>query len=241
VLYQLKRFLLKPYVWYQRLGNKDRAPMGIQILEVYSYSPAIKRFFRDSARLQLLFKHNLNADSIVFDVGGFRGEWAEKIIDRYDSHVHIFEVMPRFIEQIEEKYQDNEKITVHPFGLFNANCSQELSVKGPGSSLFNATTADGRQAQTVTVALRDIKEVMDEIAVERVDLLKINIEGAEFPLLKRMIETNLFEHFNDIMIQYHEFAPNPHWQRYMINRALKKTHKRVWNYPFVWEKWSRNN
>ena len=80
---------------------------------------------------------------------------------------------------------------------------------------------------------------MDEMGDKKISLLKINIEGAEFPLLKRMIETKLIDRFDDIMIQYHEFVPNANWQRFIINRKLKETHARVWNYPFIWEKWSR--
>ncbi len=243
MLYSIKRALLKPYVWIQRTRHKDDSPIGIEIIkvyEVYSYSPNIKRFVQDTAKHQPLLNHELSSDSTVFDVGGFTGDWSGKIHQRYNSTIHIFELLPNYISQLEQKFSGNPKIVIHPYGLLDIDTTESMEINGPGSSLYRGKKGERGQPRLTQVQLRDIKGVMDEIKLNNIDLLSINIEGAEFPLLKRMIEADLIKRFEHIMIQYHEFAPHAHWQRYRINKALMKTHTRVWNYPFIWEKWSRH-
>ena len=154
--------------------------------------------------------------------------------------MHIFEALPGYIEHIQEKFATNRKVKVHPYGLFERDTSETLTVVGPGSSLYNSRSNGDQKPNSVNVQLRDIKGVMDEIGAERIDLLKINIEGAEFPLLKRLIDAGYLHRFDHIMVQYHEFAPYANWQRFVINKRLAESHHRVWNYPFVWEKWSIN-
>jgi hypothetical protein len=68
--------------------------------------------------------------------------------------------------------------------------------------------------------------------------MKINIEGAEFPLLERMIETELLKQVDCFMIQFHEWHPGAYHRRREIRKALRKSHKLDWDYHFVWEKWS---
>lgn len=241
MLYSLKRALLKPYVLVQRKRHRHESPMGIKILEVYSYSPTIKRFFRDSANNPLLLDHVLDEHSVVMDVGGYIGDWAEDIQQRYNPVIHVFEAHPGFIKKLAGKFIGDDKVIVHPYGLWHRNATEQLSQKGPGSSLYQSPAAKDLHPQPMEVVLRDISEVMAAGDLEQVDLIKINIEGAEFPLLKRMLDAGLVARCNHIMVQYHEFAAKAYWQRFQINRALGRTHDRVWNYPFIWEKWSRKS
>ena len=34
----------------------------------------------------------LDSDSVVLDVGGYHGDWAEKIVTEFDSNVYVFEI-----------------------------------------------------------------------------------------------------------------------------------------------------
>ena len=76
-------------------------------------------------------------------------------------------------------------------------------------------------------------------AGDGVDLMKINIEGSEFPLLERMIDCDLLGEVRCFLIQFHEWHPGAYRRRRRIQRALAKTHTKVWDYPFIWEKWQR--
>jgi hypothetical protein len=90
---------------------------------------------------------------------------------------------------------------------------------------------------SVEVQIKDIDNAWKSLALNHVDLMKINIEGAEFPLLERMIEMDLLQNVGCFLIQFHEWHPGAYHRRKNIRKALSKTHRLVWDYHFVWEKW----
>ena len=56
--------------------------------------------------------HELNSDSIVFEVGGFTGDFSSRIIERFDCYVYIFEPIMEYYEHLKLKYNLNTKIKV---------------------------------------------------------------------------------------------------------------------------------
>ncbi|MGH8977302.1 MAG: FkbM family methyltransferase, partial [Acidimicrobiia bacterium] len=72
-----------------------------------------------------------------------------------------------------------------------------------------------------------------------VDLCKVNIEGGEYDLFDRLIETVWLARIRILLIQFHEWHPNAYARRRAIRRAFSRTHDEVWDYPFVWEMWRR--
>ncbi|GBF23088.1 hypothetical protein tpqmel_0492, partial [Candidatus Gastranaerophilus sp. (ex Termes propinquus)] len=56
----------------------------------------VKRFFKDDANGSLRLNYDLCENSIVFDVGGYKAEFAKEIFCKYQSFIHIFEPVPDF-------------------------------------------------------------------------------------------------------------------------------------------------
>jgi hypothetical protein len=80
---------------------------------------------------------------------------------------------------------------------------------------------------------------MDNGSVEKIDLIKINIEGGEYELLSRLIETGLIDKINNIQVQFHEVTSTSLSEMHIIQQSLSKTHKPTYQYEFVWENWVR--
>ena len=72
-----------------------------------------------------------------------------------------------------------------------------------------------------------------------IDLMKINIEGAEYDLLEHLIENKFVENIKDIQVQFHDFVPNAEARMKNIQAGLSKTHYLTYQYPFVWENWRK--
>jgi hypothetical protein len=81
--------------------------------------------------------------------------------------------------------------------------------------------------------------VIEELGIKNIDLLKINIEGGEYSLLKRLIDSGKIMRCDTILVQYHEWIPRARRMRRKINANLAITHEVEWSYDFVWEKWKR--
>lgn len=75
---------------------------------------------------------------------------------------------------------------------------------------------------------------------EETQLVKINIEGMEYGLLKYIIDKGLIKNIVHLQVQFHQIEGQP-WQTMYGELALSlaETHKLEWRYPFVWESWQR--
>ena len=104
---------------------------------------------------------------------------------------------------------------------------------GSGSSVYR----HGKQKEAIH--FQDVVAFFAEHGIGRVDLLKVNIEGGEYEVMPRLIESGLITRIHSIQIQYHKLGP--HSERWMdaINEALSQTHLRTYRYRFVWENWRR--
>jgi FkbM family methyltransferase len=192
---------------------------------------AVKRWFRDDGDNTLRLDYPLNSDSVVWDLGGYHGDFAAQINLRFSSRVFIFEPMPRFHEQCVVRFAGNEKIQCLKFGLSDKAGWFEISDSADASSFVKGNGA-GHNAE-----LRPVTEMFDELGVNCVDLLKINIEGGEFEVLPALIDAGLIDRVRYIQVQFHNFVPGASAKRDVIRTALATTHVEMWNYPFVWESW----
>ena len=82
--------------------------------------------------------------------------------------------------------------------------------------------------------------VFEEHGIESVQLMKINIEGGEYELLERLVETGLIARVDDIQVQFHNFAADAAARMEQLQRAMRATHTPTYQYRFVWENWRRN-
>ena len=84
-------------------------------------------------------------------------------------------------------------------------------------------------------------EALAELSVSNIDLMKINIEGGELPLIKRIVEENLLVIVDQIQIQFHNFVENASEIREEFLAQVAKTHDPTSCCKFVWENWKRKS
>jgi len=197
----------------------------------------VVRWFKDKGdeKLRLNYKI-LNEHSIVFDVGGYLGDFAHDINQKYNCAVYLFEPHPVYWEYCTERFANNEKVISLNYGLSNDDGEFMLSDKVDGSSFHNPNHEfnDG-----IKCKVKEFFSVMRSLNVKNIDLMKINIEGGEYPLLDHISKENRFDVAINYQIQFHNFIKNALVMRNDINDALSKTHKQTWCYPFVWENWEK--
>lgn len=178
-------------------------------------------------------KYDLDQNSVVLDVGGFRGEWAASIFCLYDCNIHVFEPIRGYVDIIQKKFGGNPKIKVHDFGLARNTGKFSFNYLEDGTSQFKNSD------RKVEGKLVDIVQFINDNEISSVDLMKLNVEGAEYELLDRLIETGYMGMFKHVQIQFHNFVPNAISHRQQIQEKLKETHTQTYNYDFVWEGWTR--
>lgn len=191
----------------------------------------LNKWFADRGDITHRVNYDLDSNSTVLDVGGYMGDWAAKINNRYGSTIHIFEPVNKFYNTITDRFKAVSNITVHKFGLSDDNIETKISIGADASSVFKA------QGNTETIQLRSLIEFMDENDITKVDLMKVNIEGGEYDLLENIIKHGYQNRFVNVQVQFHRFVDNCESRRSGIRKSLMDTHKITYDYPFVWENW----
>jgi FkbM family methyltransferase len=189
------------------------------------------RWFSDDGDNTHRLNYDLDNKSVIFDVGGYRGDFAAKIYQKYNSNVYVFEPVKEFYKIIVDRFRDIDKIKVYNYGLSKQDGTQEISLDGDSSSVYKWSP------KRETIQLREISNAMEELSVKHIDLIKINIEGEEFPLLNHCIEKKLIPKMNNIQVQFHNFVPNAGQKRWAIRQNLQQSHDITYDYHFVWENW----
>ncbi len=109
-----------------------------------------------------------------------------------------------------------------------------LSRNDDGSSVYSSSE-EGQEF----IQLRKFSEVVEGLGIQTIDLIKLNIEGGEFPVLNDMISSGCLSKVKRLVIQFHDFYPNAEVEREAIRNDLRKTHRELWCEYFLWECWER--
>jgi FkbM family methyltransferase len=223
--YYLSRRLVNPRPFSRRQTRN--------VVSMFGFSRSIIKWFEDDAR-RLIYEHDLTSESLIMDVGGYLGRWSEEMFDRYRCRILIYEPVQQYYMELVRKFKHNPKIDVFGFGLGAKNGGLKISVRGVQSSAFLMETDDTVE----TIRIVDIVEAIAEH--KKIDLISINIEGGEYTLLERLVESGIATKFGNIQVQFHEWFPSyssSHILRQNLHKNLSETHMLTYNYPFVWENW----
>lgn len=219
------KILLKLSTILRKIANR--------LSETNEWRTKLMRWKEDEGEKFLRFNYpQLNPSSIVFDLGGYEGQWASDIYSMKKCNVYVFEPYIPFFNKIKHRFQQNQDIKVFPFGLGAEDKQDLISIDADATSTFKK---GDEQSQ---IEIRDIEDFLRKEKLEKIDLMKINIEGGEYDLLSKLLASDLAKNVSNLQIQFHDFVPNATDRMEEIQRQLAKTHELTYQYSFLWENWS---
>jgi FkbM family methyltransferase len=184
----------------------------------------------------LRLRYPLEAGSTVWDLGGYRGDFAAEMRSRYGCNVDLFEPLPALLASCVARFGADPAVRCLPYGLGRVDAELEISDAADASSFVRAD-GHGDHGKKIKTRIRALPAVWRELATERVDLMKINIEGGEYDVLTSLIDSGLIGAVRHLQIQFHTFVPDAAARRDALRTRLLATHVEEWCYPFVWESW----
>ena len=203
----------------------------INVIKDKFFNKPLKELIRIKGDETLRLNYNLNENSVVFDVGGFKGNWAKDIYSKYKCNIYVFEIVSSFLEEMQEKFKDKNKIKFFKVGLSNENEEKEIYINTASSSVY---VKKGEKEKVKFVKASDF---IKNLGIDKIDLIKMNIEGGEYGLLEDLIESGFIKKIKNIQVQFHNFVPNYKTRMNKIREQLEKTHNLSWYYKGVWENW----
>lgn len=195
----------------------------------------VKKWHEIDGENTFRLSYNLNKNSIVFDLGGYIGEWTEKIYSLYNPTIFVFEPVDKFAKIMYKKFNKNKKIKIFKFGLSNISRDVIINVDKTASSIFKK----GNNKEKIK--LINIDDFIKDNNIKIIDLMKINIEGGEYDLLDFMLDNNIVYNIRNIQIQFHKFVPNAEARMRNIQTRLKQSHKLTYQHIFINENWELKN
>jgi FkbM family methyltransferase len=173
---------------------------------------------------EIRLDHYLNENSNVFEIGGYTGNFSGEIIGKFNCNVFIFEPIKELFDGLVSKYSNNPKVRVFNYGLENFTGVKNISLLGDGSSLYSHSD------DVTEIQLRNVNEVLDELKLNKIDLIEINCEGSEYNILKELTKSNHINNIERIQIQFHFLdLVNYSNERKECQDLLSKTHNQIWD------------
>lgn len=162
-------------------------------------SHAFKAAFKQHHKwMRPIFAPMLDAESVIFDIGGHSGQYA-RLLSRIAHHGRVYSFEPssysRSILNFAIKVGGFDNIDVVPMGLGEAKGTLTLTtpVKSYGTFKYGlahmgegATNGSSHHEQ---VALTTVDDFAAEAGLNRLDFIKMDVEGWELRILKGGAET----------------------------------------------------
>lgn len=162
-----------------------------------------------------VIKHYINNDSVVFDVGGFQGEWSQTVLEiRPECCIHIFEpsaVSFANMKKTLSEFITKEKVIPNQFCVSNNSGLSyfwEYTEFPVLSTLHKRSEVEMKRVGVVSPIKRTvaIKVTLDEYCkfknIKHIDFLKIDVEGDEFNVLKGASNLLFKKRINHIQFEY---------------------------------------
>ena len=179
------------------------------------------------------YTYPLTTESVVWDCGGFKGDFAAEISRRYNCQIRVFEPIPTFYARTASRLSGCANIQVYNYAIGGSSGKLLFQVDG------DATGAYATSGHSVLVEKRGILDIL-QLEAGNVDLIKLNIEGLEFETLECLLDSGSAPRFRNIQVQFHRVIPDCEFRYQSIRDRLLQTHTLTLDYPWVWENYTLN-
>lgn len=144
----------------------------------------------------------LNARSVVYSAGvGTDVSFDVSLMGTYGLTVHAFDPTPGIDDWVEAQGLSKEFV-LHSCGL--AGRDADVPFFPPtreGYQSFSMVRRGGITEASATVPVRRVSTLMASLGHTRLDLLKMDIEGAEYEVLRSLVEDEIYP--TQILVEFH--------------------------------------
>lgn len=168
--------------------------------------------------------------NIYVDLGAYDGNTADcKKLFNFDADYKIgFEPNPLFSERLQDLFDE-----FYPSAVWIEDGEMEFSVDisdTPLGSTLMQSKAQWKSGRHIIVETVDFSKYVEELSPTEL-LVKMDIEGAEFELLEKMLRENTIDKVTRLYCEFHPNKVKEYTTRYkndLLNRLQKRTEVHEW-------------
>jgi len=148
---------------------------------------------------------HLDERSVIYSFGvGEDISFDLELMEHFKLHIHAFDPSPRSIEWVEQQ-APKEEFHFYPYGLAGSDGTVKFSEPSePGiHSLKMTRSHHGQDAgkSTIELPVKRLSTIMQKLRHERIDILKMDIEGAEYEVIEDIINSSV--PVTQVLIEFH--------------------------------------
>jgi FkbM family methyltransferase len=172
---------------------------------------------------------DMKPDSIVYCFGvGQDISFDLALIQRFGLNVYAFDPSPSAIEWARKQITP-ERFHFYPFGLGGKNGKVEFGFTGtPNASSATLLNTLSDKDERFIAEIKTLRTIMLELGHSRIDLLKMDIEGAEYEVIEDILKEKI--HIQQLLIEFHHRFRNVGIKRTRTTvKALKSAGYRIFH------------
>lgn len=147
----------------------------------------------------------LGPDSVVYSFGvGEDASFDLALIERFGSTVHAFDPTPRSRAWVDAQSWPPQ-FHFHPLGVAGTDGTLTLHAPPDPTHVSFSPVARKGSAEVVEVPVRTVRSLMAELSHDRIDLLKADIEGAEYEMIADLLAHG--PRPGQLLLEFHHHLP----------------------------------
>ncbi len=129
-------------------------------------------------------------DAVVLDIGGNIGHHS-LYLSTISGVVHAFEPYEKVLTSFRNKAAINKvkNLHIHPYGMGDSDELLTFYTPGDCNAGTGSFVGNDNTGEKINLQVRNADKVVGEINLDRVDLIKIDVEGFELNVLRGLKET----------------------------------------------------
>jgi FkbM family methyltransferase len=165
--------------------------------------------------------------SVVMDVGANVGAAAVFFSHAYpDATIFAFEPGSRPYRLLRANTDSRSNVRAHDFGLYSSDRQVPLYYGTYDSGMSSVAQSESTREESELITLRSVRAWLAENSISTIDILKIDSEGCEVPILEAL--RDLLPSVKVIYLEYHSDD-----DRKEFDRLLGDTHLLMYGHMMV--------
>ena len=145
----------------------------------------------------------------VFDLGANNGLFIQKMLSYGVESVHAFEPNPNALTNLYDRYKNNNNVKIINKAV-SSKCDKLTFHYHPENSTISAFNRDhlvphlpSNELIEIQVDTIRLDRYCDMNSINNIDLLKIDVEGAEYDILENL-DDNFYKKVQNLLIEFHD-------------------------------------
>jgi FkbM family methyltransferase len=155
-----------------------------------------------------ILRDQLSANSRVISAGvGEDVSFDLALIEKYGCTIHALDPTPKSIQWVRENIRD-PRFVLHACALSASD--EPLRLFLPTKDIYvSASCRAGRHTSNeyVDVPAVTLPAFLDQLGFDEVDVLKMDIEGAEYGVIEHGLRSGAFDRVRQLLIEFHHYHP----------------------------------